>query len=281
MHAREAALHRSARTQPTYTAASLAVLTVVIGFLLTRWSTFVWHHAPELAFLQFPWRFLSIESAVAVLLLFLLANSFRALANLRSAGAHALLLLATFAIIGTAAWTAGGEYQQACDDEDPPAAQHAVYLSGNGETPPTDEYTPTTADNDALHRLLPTAWIATSDDASPDPAAAGTALAVSDGNPGHLHFIVPASAVQQVFVVRLRRFRGWALTLDGSPVQAGPERNDGLVDVVLPAGAAHEVDLRYRWTWDETTGLLASIAALLTALLVRYPLRLRRPRVSA
>jgi len=43
---------------------SLAILTVAIALLLTPIPAFIWNHAPELAFLQFPWRLLAILAAI-------------------------------------------------------------------------------------------------------------------------------------------------------------------------------------------------------------------------
>ena len=45
----------------------LATLTLTITLLLTPLTTFIWSHAPELTFLQFPWRLLAILAAVLAL----------------------------------------------------------------------------------------------------------------------------------------------------------------------------------------------------------------------
>ena len=72
MHARE----RTAGAEPAMraTVVTLISYSAIVAFLLTRWSVPVWHVAPELVFLQFPWRFLAMQSAVMMTLIALLLN---------------------------------------------------------------------------------------------------------------------------------------------------------------------------------------------------------------
>ncbi len=274
MRSRQAAAHHPA-AERTFPLAALAMLTAVIALLLLPWSTFVWHHAPELAFLQFPWRFLSMEAAVTVLLLCLAADGWNTAGSQDAANPRtrrsAAVLACVCAAVCAAAWGAHAAYAQTCDDEDAPRAQRALYLGGPG-TPPTDEYTPTDADNDALHPGLPAAWLATSVDGAPNQATAADILTLFDGDPAHLQFRVPQGPPGRMLMVRLRQFTGWRVTLDGVSVTPEPQRADGLFSIAVPAQAVI-VDVRYRWTADEIAGLLLSLGALLAAGLVRWPLR--------
>ena len=52
--------------QPT---TALAILAITITLLLTPISTAIWNYAPELHFLQFPWRFIAILSVALSLTL--------------------------------------------------------------------------------------------------------------------------------------------------------------------------------------------------------------------
>jgi hypothetical protein len=53
---------------------SLAILTATITLLLTPLTAIIWNHAPELAFLQFPWRLLAILAAAMSLAVALALN---------------------------------------------------------------------------------------------------------------------------------------------------------------------------------------------------------------
>ena len=57
--------------------ASFALVAVLIAFLLEPLSAPVWKHLPELAFLQFPWRFLAVLGVVLALTIGFLANHLR------------------------------------------------------------------------------------------------------------------------------------------------------------------------------------------------------------
>lgn len=256
MQARDTVRHR---TQPANIFA-LALLSIVLLLLLTHFSAPIWTHAPQLAILQFPWRFLSIEAAVATLLLTLVAASWRT--SQRFALAAALLFAAAMP------WAGHKLYAQPCDEEDNPAAQRERYVTDRGSEP-TDEYTPVDADNDALHPDLPAAWLTTQENAPPDPATLPDVVATSDGNPEHLHFDIRSATQPRSLVVRLRAYAGWSLQIDGRDQSITPTRDDDLLTVDLPPGPAYTVDLRLQWTSSAYAGLALSLAALLLLLFRR------------
>ena len=272
MHTRGAALHHGAAAERRFAIIATAILTLVIAFLLTRYSGFIWAQAPELEFLQFPWRFLSMESSAAVLLACLAVE--RVMYVRPSTVEHlrhstpALVLVC--AVVCAASWATHAAYAQPCDDEDAPSAQRTLYVSGAG-SPPTDEYTPTDADNDALKPALPPAWLSSNTDGPPDPSAHDDLIALEDGNPSHMAFYVQDAPTDRTLVVRLRQFAGWTVMVDGNAVTPTPERDDGLLSIPLSAHANHRVEVRYRWTTDEIAGLLISLGALIAAVLLRWP----------
>ena len=242
---------------------SLAILSAVVLFLLTPLSAAVWTHAPQLAFLQFPWRFLTVEAAVAVVLLVLLAASFHL--HGRSALAVALVFAATMP------WLGNHTYRQACDDEDAPPARVLAFQADRG-IDPTDEYTPVNDDNDTLQQDLPAAWLAENADGAPRAASSPDVVSTSDGNPGHLRFDVRAHAEPRTLIVRLRAYPSWQLLLDGTPHTTTSTRDDGLVTIDLPPNTAHAVQLRYRWAADDYAGCALSVACLLLLLYRWKPL---------
>ena len=232
----------------------LMTFTVVVFFLLTRWSAPFWHVGPELVFMQFPWRFLTIASAAAVALLALLAQRFadwpRAAALVIPAGVLAALL---------AGWFAGGRYfREECDATESVAAQHAQFVRGDGMDP-TDEYTPVGADNGDLPLHLPSAYIA--EDAADDPRE-DRSLTASHPHPETFAFTTAAKPDPALLMVRLRRFPGWHTMRDGVEVEPGT-RSDGITVVPLPAGSAHAVTISYRTTAGEWAGLGMSGATVL------------------
>ena len=54
---------------------TLALLTLLIAFLLTPLSTPIWHHLPNLAYLQFPWRLLTLLTPILALAIALLLDT--------------------------------------------------------------------------------------------------------------------------------------------------------------------------------------------------------------
>ncbi len=283
MHARGAALHHQAAAERRFAITATAVLTAVIACLLTHYTSFVWTHAPELQFLQFPWRFVSILAPATVLLACLAVERItHARSNtVRSPRLSVLGMVLLCAVVCGASWASHSVYAQPCDDEDAPNAQRTLYLSGAGSAP-TDEYTPTGADNDALKPSLPQAWLASNADGPPDASAVHDVVALTSRNPSNTVFTVHAAPLSRTLVVRLRQFVGWTVLVDGTPVNPTPERDDGLFSIPLTPSASHRVEVQYRWTTDEIAGLLISLAALVLGALVQWRIvRGRRTEANA
>ena len=224
--------------------APFSILTVGIAFLLTPLSASVWNHAPEAAFLQFPWRLLAILAPVL------------ALAMAAAIGRPPLKFTSTaFAAVFLAAALTAPAYhvfRQACDPEDTPRAQLSAFESHTG-IDPTDEYTPTIADNDALKPNDPPYWLA------PTPAATAPTGEAPGGAPAHLAISAPAA---EFLILNLRDYAGWRVYLDGTPDPTREQRDDGLIVLPIPAGAS-SIDIRYTRTFDQTIGNVITLFALL------------------
>ncbi len=195
---------------------TLAVVAGVIGVLLTPVSAGVWRVAPELAFLQFPWRLLAVLAAVLGAGIALLAGGMRR----GWAAAVGLVLVAALS------WPAVRVFRQACDPEDTVQARLAVFQAKAG-TDPTDEYTPQNDDNDVLRHDDPPFWLATEGDAA---APAGMAA-----GPVPRRFTVTAPKAE-VLVVNLRAYPAWRVRVNGVLVRPLGDRADGLLAVAVPAG---------------------------------------------
>jgi len=242
----------------------LALLTLVIAFLLVPLSTPLWLHLPELAYLQFPWRLLTILSAVLALAFALLCNRLpRALPWWT-----ALVLTLALTVLGYRL------YAQPSAPASRPAAIAALFRGHHGAQP-TDEYTPTDADNDVLRTDLPGYWLA-ADPNAPAPYSTPTAAELNpslqtDDTPIHDAQTLSTPAPRYLtfnltqpaaLILHLRDYPNWIITRNGNPLLPHLQRDDGLIAVALPAGPS-TIDISWHRTWDQNLGLALSLCGLL------------------
>ncbi len=257
------ALHNSARTSrrnevesprnfvgitPNYLLLSLAILTIAITLLLTPLTSIIWNHAPELIFLQFPWRLVAILAAVSALAIALTLTQL----NLTPTSTTALTLI----IAGALTYPAYRIFHQACDPEDTVSARLALFRSNQG-TEPTDEYTPITADNDSLAQTNPPYWLA--------PDLNAKAPANSTPGPAPTHLTLTSSSLQTL-ILNLRGYPAWRITVNGAPInnthKPENQRDDGLMALAISAGTS-TIDIAYAQTPDQTIGDAISISSLI------------------
>jgi uncharacterized membrane protein len=242
----------------------LATITIAITLLLTPITQFVWNHAPELAFLQFPWRLLAILAAVLALAIAIVLKS----TNLTPFTTTTL----TIAIAATLTYPAYRAFHQPCDKEDTVEARLHLFRSNQG-TDPTDEYTPNTADNDSLAKTNPPYWL------SPDPN--DKAPAGSQPGPAPAHFSIKATQ-PGYFILNLRDYPSWDITsTDPNSMHHNHpnhiQRDDGLIALPLDVPTNYIIDIAYTRSFDQTTGDILSALALITLL---FTLRRKAPGFS-
>ena len=226
------------------TAISLSILAVLIALLLTPLSAAIWRVAPEMSFLQFPWRLTAILAAILCAALALLLN------RLKLRGAWPMIFAAI--MLPCILWPSAKVFTQACDEEDNVAARLAVFRSHMG-TDPTDEYTTGSADNEALAHANPPFWLAEDGD------AAAPATGEQPGPaPGHLSITTPRDSA---LILNLREFPAWLVRVNGSIASERAERADGLIALPLRAGRS-EIDISYAMTPDRKLGDGISLTAL-------------------
>ena len=183
---------RTHETYPTLLPDLSHVLTIAITLLLTPLTAFIWNHAPELAFLQFPWRLVAILAAAAALAIALALTR----ATLKPIHTTALTLI----LAGALTYPAYRIFHQTCDPEDTVPARLTLFHSNEG-TDPTDEYTPATADNDSLAHTNPPYWL------SPDRERQSPGATLKPG-PAPTHFSV--TTTQPGFLIlNLRDYPSW------------------------------------------------------------------------
>ncbi len=258
----------------------LAAGLIAILVLLLPISQAVWQHAPQLHFLQFPWRWLLVAGLLTALAAASAAHSLR-LAQFARRGP------ALLAVLCLSAWGSGRyaqhSFAQPCDDEDNVRAQQTLLAPadsnaqmGGAEGPTgfegTDEYTPTGADNGEIQQGLPAVrlLLAPADDegddaATPNPVWQPTpptrgSVRVHAWAPEHKRLTITAPAPRYA-VLRLMDYPAWQVKLNGRALIQRPHREDGLLTFPIPAGTT-TVDVRYRATPDVKAGRLISLLSL-------------------
>jgi hypothetical protein len=242
-------------------AGPLMLLTCGIAFMLTSFSLQLWNCTPQVLFLQFPWRLLLVVAPILAIATasFLDRFSIKFLPTVITATALAIAL----------SQPSYRNFRQACDVGGTPAAIAAQFHSNNG-TDPTDEYTPTDADNDILASGNPPHWLASS------PEAAHPAGMLP--GPTTLHFAVESPRAQHL-ILNLRDYPAWRIELNHAADYAREHRPDGLIVIPVPAGTS-TVDVDYAHTRDQTVGDSISLLAGMITLLVARSSRRKGHRVS-
>ncbi len=295
---RSSALHTGgeAGLAPAALQRTLTFALAVILLLHLRWSAPLWRLAPELHFLQFPWRWLLVAGVLSGLACAVFAESaltrgspgFRRingrLSNARL-GKDRLLagVLCLYALLAGA--LAEHAFTQPCDDEDNVVAQQALLAPSNA--PPgfegTDEYTPRNAQHGEIQQGLPSARVLPAPDAdegddtaTPNPAwqapaPASGSIQVEAWQPEDKRLTVTTPA-PGFLVLRLMDYPAWQVSLDGRTLPSRPHREDGLLTLPVPGGSS-----RVRVAWRTTPDIEAgrALSALALALLAGLSLRRR------
>jgi hypothetical protein len=275
-------LDSAMRELATFPTLPLALLAVAIGFLLTPHSLPLWRHAPQAQYLQFPWRLLAILAPVLALAaaraLTLAAPAIAGIAErMRCAQSNgdsishykdALVAVASVMLASALIFPAYHSFRQPCAAEDTASARLALFHSSLGSDP-TDEYTPISADNDALAPPPPTAygpptlppyWLADTTDA-PAPTFKHPGPA-----PAHLMLTLAHSGF---LVLNLREYPAWRITLNGALAAHPPRRDDGLITLALPAGLS-TIDICYSRMPSEIAGDAIALLALALLAITLY-----------
>jgi hypothetical protein len=264
--------------------APLTATLLVICVLLLPFSDAIWRHAPELRFLQFPWRWLLVIGVIMASLIGLaLRGSFfetstRKIALFR---VISMLVLATFM-----SSLAGYLFWQPCDDEDQIAAQRSTLRESGFEG--TDEYTAIGADNGDIQQDLPAVRIvkeAQSDEAdssiAENPEWQANAKEIVDAQLDVHRWTSEKKEIRvglnapAYVVFRLMDYPAWQVTVNGKSVSARPHRDDGLLTVPLTAGHS-TITIRYAATRDVELGRGLSLLTLCVAIAIFAQTKRRR-----
>ena len=267
----------------------LALLIPGILVLQLPFSGPMWHLLPKLEFLQFPWRWLLVLSTpYAVFLAAATPLGTRRARIWATVGWAAVLLV----LVGFASST----FFQVCDEEDDAANQYSIFQAGTG-VDGTDEYAPVGADNALVASSLPDACLVSDPKqvlGESDPGSDTQVAPVWYPEQGSCDDTFNAELWQEehkrlnidsdhegFVILRLRRYPAWLVTVNGQTVEQPVNREDGLIDVPVPAGPS-TIEVRWILTPDEAWGRRISVAALiLLAALWIAEQRLKKRRETA
>jgi len=227
----------------------LALIPAAVLFLLIPISLPVWNALPKLRFLQFPWRWLVVLEAPMAILLAAAVWPTRRWRRVAVVAVCAAFFLA-------ATWAAGRFFFQVCDDEDAVQGTLEVYRSGTGFVG-TDEYEPPGADDTLVASGLPLACLTSNpsavlgkgaEDVQPIWNAGQGSCEATFGairNQAEHMQIKAVTRDAGTLILRLRSYPAWRVTVNGQPITALPQREDGLMAVPVAQG---QVNLTVDWT---------------------------------
>jgi hypothetical protein len=247
----------------------MVVVGAGVSILQLRWSDGVWWLAPELKFLQFPWRWMMVLGLVFAALAGLALRGEAATRRAIAVRAVVMLLLA-----GGMAVLSSMLFWQPCDEEDNVQAQIVTFHEAGFEG--SDEYTPQGADNGEIQQGLPQVRLlitpnaeGTSEGNNPqwtaDPTQEISAgVTVDRWNPEHKSVTI-VSEQPGYAVLRLMDYPAWRVTRNDAEVRDRVRRADGLMAIPIEAGT-NRIDVQWRITNDQWAGIGLSLVALAATL---------------
>jgi len=230
--------------QITLPAVTLGVAAIVLMLPVTM---VFWHHLPELRFVQFPWRWMSVLALCAVI--------FTALST-RVWLRWIWLIIIPLAIVGTAHYLVKNTWW---DTEDMPTLEAAV-TNGTGFEG-TDEYDPVGDDHTDLPQKEERAVLLR----TPGDVDAHREARVFVDQWSAERRRVRVSARRPVrLALRLMNYPAWRATLNGEPVVAQHPVGTQQMIVAIPAGDS-ELRIEFTRTTDRTIGGWVSIISIVAS----------------
>ena len=234
---------------------SLTILAAVSTFMMFRPSLLLYERLPEMRYVEFPWRWLSVLSVVTAFFVAVAISQFRRKWIPWAITAMAVVSVGAV-IVHTVTW------------------DHAHYLEGliaDAHSPAGypirfgDWSNPLGSQREKLDKAAPPVAVA-------DPGQAAQ-IQVEQWQ-GQRKIFSVESAQPLLLKLHLLSYPAWQAKLNGNvvPLQTDPELGQMLVAV--PAGSSR-VEIYFARTWDRTVGNVISLLTLITCVPLMWWLRRR------
>jgi len=234
------------RTGKCAVARVLLLLAAFASFLMVHFSAPLWNILPKLRFVQFPWRWMSIVG--------LLCACFLALAAERKRFAVWVLAFLLLAVPLAALFLQNGWW-----DPDEMPTLEAMVTDGTGFDG-TDEYDPLGDDHQDLPPKAPLAKVLLDDDSGSASKMPGT-IQVLEWATERKRLAVNMPQESRI-ALRVLNYPAWRVEVNGNRIE--PQRADDVNEMVVPVpSGGSTVNIRFRRTWDRTTGIILSLLSLL------------------
>ncbi len=243
--------HRTSGTLKSGVFVAMLALSAVAIVLMLPISIIFWRYLPELRFVQFPWRWMSIVALGAIMF-----TVWSARGRMR----WVWMLFAALAIFGSAHYLVKHAWW---DTEDMPTLQAAIQDGAGFEG--TDEYDPAGDDHGDLQQKLPRAFLVS--DAGKPEAGSNAKIVIEQWTAEHRSVRVITAKPDRV-ELRLLNYPAWRVTVNGSAVSVRHPEGTGQMIVPVSAG---ESELRVDFTrtsdrvlagWISIVSAVASLSLL-------------------
>ena len=242
----------------------LAALTAIAMLLMLPVTALLWRFLPELRFVQFPWRWMSVVALCAIVFM-----SETAQGKLK----WVWLPVAALCITGSGRYLVRHTWW---DTEDMPTLQEALEDGTGFEG--TDEYDPAGDDHTDLPQKAPRADFLPSAQESDTPV--GQKIIINRWTAEHRSLGVTTAAGGQV-AVKLLDYPAWHIEVNGHQVAA--QHAEGTQQMVIPvASGESKIEIQFKRTMDRTLGGWISVLSALGAIsTVSWRRRARNPTKGA
>ena len=219
----------------------IAVLGGIVLVLMLPISTVFWRSLPELRFVQFPWRWMSVLAVCAVLFV---SAAARGKAN------WIWVMAAILSVVGSGHYLVKHTWW---DTEDMPTLEAAM-ASGEGFEG-TDEYDPVGDDRTDLPQKKPRAWFVGE---AGHPTARADAEILVDRWTAEQRTLRVVAAQNGHLAVRLLDYPAWRVTINQKFVKAQHAVGTSQMIISVPAGESR-IEIRFMRTPDRTIGAWISV----------------------
>jgi len=237
----------------TFALTTFSSLPIVVALLMLPLTGLVWRYLPELRFVQFPWRWMSVAAVCAMVL-----TAFSFSGKLRWVWLAAVVV----------AFTSSGRYlvkHSWWDSEDMPTLEAALADQSGFEG--TDEYDPQGDDHSDLPEKQPSARFLATSEASTGPYRQ---IFVDEWTAERRRLRVVTPAPARV-ALRLLDYPAWIIRVNGQEVLAQHQGGTRQIAVEVAAGES-KIEVQFGRTLDRTLGgWLSAISLMVSAGLLLWP----------